>query len=111
MEEGLLLCWQVGALMGACTGGGYAYGAGFWHLGQAVWVARRGAPASAKAWGKALTVEPPLPEMDEELPWWLQQEEVVEEAWLGQDTTTLKVVREAASLLMWGQLEGLEGPS
>ena len=48
---------------------------------------------------------PPPPEMDEELAQWLQEEEVVaEEVQLGRDTTTLEVVIEAASPLMWGQV-------
>ena len=55
----------------------------------------------------------PLPlEMDEELAWWLQQEEIAaEEAQLGQDAATLEVVRDATGQLMWGQLEGLGGLS
>ena len=85
-------------------------GPGFWHPVQGIQVARLGLPATAKAQGKAPTVEPPPPEMDKELVQWLQQEVVVEEVRLGQDTITLEVVREAAGPLMQGQLEGLGGP-
>ena len=57
-------------------------------------------------------MEPPPPEMDKELAQQLQQGEVVEEeVQLEQDATTVEVVMEAAGLLMWGQLEGLAGPS
>ena len=43
------------------------------HSGQGTW---QGLPASEKAQGKAPAVEPPPPEMDEELARWLQQEEI-----------------------------------
>ena len=57
-------------------------------------------------------MEPPPPEMDKELAQQLQQGEVVEEeVQLERDATTVEVVMEAAGLLMWGQLEGLAGPS
>ena len=53
----------------------------------------------------------PPPEMDEELAWQLQQEEVAaEEVPLGQDTATLELVIEATCLLMQGQQEGLGRP-
>ena len=52
------------------------------------------------------------PEIDKEMAWCLQwEEQEVERAWRGQDTATLAVVREAAGLLMHGQVEGLVGPS
>ena len=58
------------------------------------------------------TMEPLPLEMDKELVWQLQQEEVVvEEVRLVWYATTLEVVVEAAGPLMWGQLEGLAGPS
>ena len=92
--------------------GMHLWGLGFGSLGQGIHVARRGPPTSAKAWGKAPAVELPPLQMGKELAWWLEQEEVAaEEAWLGQDIATLEVVREAAGLLMRGQLEGLGGPS
>ena len=83
-----------------------------WFSGQGAWEAGQGLPTSEKAWGKALAVEPPPPVMDKELLRWLQEEEDAVE-WMrwGQDAATLAVVREAAGLLMWGQLEGLVGPS
>ena len=85
---------------------------GFWHPGQGIWVVRWGPLTSSKAQGKAPAVEPLPPEMDKELAQRLQQEEVaVEEAWLGWDAATLEVVKEAAGLLMLGQLEGLGGAS
>ena len=72
----------------------------------------RGLPTSEKAWGKVPSVEPPPPDMDEQLAWHPQQEEdVADEARRGQDAATLAVVREAAGLLMQGQLEGLGRPS
>ena len=87
-------------------------GPGFWFLGHSIWVARRGVPTSAKAWGTVPTMAPPPLEMDEELAQWLQQEEVVaEEVWLGWDTATLEVVMETTGLQMQGQLEGFGGPS
>ena len=44
--------------------------------------------------------------------WHLQQEEQeAERAQRGQDAATLKVVREAAGLLTWGQVEAWLGPS
>ena len=80
--------------------------------GEAVAEEGRGLPTSEKAWGKAPAVEPPPPEMDKEMVQWLQEEEdVAEGIWWGQDTATLVVVREAAGLLMQGQVEGLGGPS
>ena len=43
------------------------------------------------------------PETSKDLVWWLEEEEVVgEEAQLGRDTATLRVVMEAAGPLMWG---------
>ena len=72
----------------------------FWAMGPSVCVARWGLPASSRARGKVpamQTVPMPLVEIDEELVWQLQEEEVVtEEAWLGRDATTLEVVMEAA---------------
>ena len=82
----------------------------FWHGGQDEegWEV----PASRKAWGNAPAVEPPPLETDEELAWWLQDEEVaVEQMQWGQDAATLAVVREAAGPLMQGQVEGLGRPS
>ena len=46
----------------------------------------QGPPTRKKTWGKAPAVELPPPEMDEELAWQLQDEEVmVERMWWGQD--------------------------
>ena len=57
-------------------------------------------------------MEPPPPETDKEMVRWLQEEEnEAELVWWGQDAATLAVVREAAGLLMWGQVEGLGRPS
>ena len=85
-------------------------GPGFWLSNQIVWVARWGLPASWKARGMAPTMEPPPLEIDKELAWQLQQEEVVaEESWLGWEVATLEVVMEAAGPLTWGQLESLGG--
>ena len=71
-----------------------------------------GLHTSEKTQGKAPAVELPPLEMDEELMWWLQEEEVEAEwMWQGQEAATLVVVREAAGPLMQGQLEGLVGPS
>ena len=86
-------------------------GPGFWHGGQGAQEAGLEPTTSEKAQGKAPAVEPPPPEMDEELAQWLQQEEVAVEVQWGQDAATLEVVREATGLLMQGQLEGLGGPS
>ena len=79
----------------------------FWLSGQSIWVARWGLPTSSKAQEKVPTVQvaPPPPEMDKELAWWFQKEEVVvEEARLGRDNATLEVVMEATGLLMQGQI-------
>ena len=79
-------------------------------MGQSAQGKGQGPPASEKAQGKAPTVEPPPPEMDKEMAWHLQwEEQEVEGAQRGQDAATLVVVREAAGLLMWGQVEGLAG--
>ena len=70
------------------------------------------APTSKNAQGKASAVELPPPGMDVEMARHLQQEEQeAERAWRGQDAATLVVVREAAGLLMQGQVEALGGPS
>ena len=81
--------------------------------GQGTQEERREAPTSERARGKVRAVEvPPPPEMDGEMVQWLQwQEQEVERAQRGQDTATLEVVREAAGMLMWGQVQGLVGPS
>ena len=61
----------------------------------------RGPPTSEKARGKAPAVELPPPETDEEMAWWLQEEEdAVEQMRWGQDAATLAVVREATGPLM-----------
>ena len=82
-------------------------------LGQGAQEERWEAPTSEKARGNKHTVEvSPPPEMDEVMARHLQWEEQEEEqARRGQDAATLVVVREAAGPLMWGQVEGLEGPS
>ena len=91
---------------------GKPVGSRFWHGGQGAWEAGQELPASERAWGKAPDVELLAPETNEELVQQLQREEIVmEEVQHGQDATTLVVVREATSPLMWGQLEGLGGPS
>ena len=70
-------------------------------LGQGAQEEGRGLPTSEKAWGKAPTVEPPPPEINEELVRWLQQEEEeAEQVRRGQDAATLAVVREAAGSLI-----------
>ena len=73
-------------------------------------MARQGPPASSRALGKVPAMQlvtTPLVETDEELAQQLQEEEVAaEEEWLGRDASTLEVVMEAATPLMWGQLEG-----
>ena len=59
-------------------------GPGFWFSVQGIWVARQGPHTSTKARGKVPAVELPPPEMDKELAWQLQQEEVaVQEVQLG----------------------------
>ena len=81
-------------------------------MGQSAQEVGRGLPTSEKARGKAPIVKPPPLETDEELAWWLQDEEVaVEQMQWGQDAATLAVVREAAGPLMQGQVEGLGRPS
>ena len=80
-------------------------------MGQNAQEGEQELPASKKARGKAHTVEAlPPPEMDADIAWWLQEEER-EAKWVrwGQDAATLVVVREAAGLLMRGQVEGLVG--
>ena len=74
-------------------------GPGFWHPGQGIQVARRWLTTSSKARGKVPAVVLLPLEMDEELVWWLQQEE----AHLGWDAATLEVVMETAGYLMRGQ--------
>ena len=69
-------------------------------------------PATEKARGKAPAVEPPPPEIDDEMAQHLQWEvEEAEQVWWGQDAATFVVVREAAGPLTRGQVEGLVGPS
>ena len=82
-------------------------------LGQGTREERQEASASKRAWGKAHTVEvPPAPETDAEMVQQLQREEQeADQAWRGQDTATLVVVREATGPLTWGQVEGLVRPS
>ena len=58
---------------------GVPVGPRFWLLGQGIWVVRRGLSASTKARGKAPTMDPLPPEMDEELARWLQWEEIAAE--------------------------------
>ena len=89
------------------------WGPGFGTQGQGAQEVGQEPPTSAKAQGKVPAVEPPPPETDEELACSgssgrrLQRRRC---SW-GWDTATLVVVREAAGLLMRGQLEGLGGPS
>ena len=86
---------------------GRPVGLKFWHMEDAPEEGQE-APISEQAEGKAPTVELPPPEIDEELVQRLQWEVyVADEVRHGQDAATLVVVREAASPLMWGQLEGL----
>ena len=81
--------------------------------GQGAQEERLEAPASEKVRGKKRTVGVLLPpEMDEAMVQYLQREEQEEEqAWRGQATATLVVVREAAGPMTQGQVEGLVGPS
>ena len=67
----------------------------FWGTGPSIWVARWRLPTSSRSWGKVPTIQVASspPETDEELAQWLQKEKIaVEEAWLGRDAATLKVV-------------------
>ena len=71
-----------------------------------------GPSTGEKAQWKACTVEAPPSEIDKEMVRHLPQEEQeAKRAQRGQDAATLVVVREAAGLLTWGQVEGLAGPS
>ena len=82
---------------------GRPVGPRFWHGGQGAQKAGQELPISAKAQEMALAVE-----LARQLQW---EEIAVEEVQHGQDAATLAVVREAAGLLIRGQLEGLGGPS
>ena len=69
-------------------------------------------PTSEKARGKARAVESPSPETDAVMAQQLQDYEgEAEQVRRGQDAATLVAVREAAGLLMQGQVEGLGAPS
>ena len=73
-RRGSSVTGRLAPLQAPAPEAGRPVGPGFWHLGQDIWVAWWGMPASAKARGKVPAVEPLPPEMDEKLVRWLQWE-------------------------------------